>query len=132
MLGEQIGEERGKVSGYRVLSVEGPKVEVSFQATGNILGIEHTGMGTYWSVPKAGGFMYGEGQGVITTKDGDMMTWVGQGVGKTDAGGGANWRGAVYYSTNASKLARLNGIAAVFEYQIDAQGNTASKIWEWK
>jgi hypothetical protein len=27
--------------------------------------------------------MYGEGQGVITTKDGqDMATWTGQGIGK--------------------------------------------------
>jgi hypothetical protein len=132
MLGEQIGEERGKASGYRVLSADGPKVEVSFQAAGKILGIDHTDMGTYVSVPKAGGFLYGEGQGVILTKGGDMMTWVGQGVGKMEPGGAAQWRGAVYYSTNAPELARLNGVASIFEYQVDAQGNTSSKVWEWK
>jgi len=134
MLGEMIGEERGKATGYRVLPSDGvgPKVEVSFQASGKLLGIETTDIGTYWSVPKAGGFLHGEGQGVLTTRDGDMVTWVGQGVGKLGSGGSATWRGAVFYSTTAPKLARLNGVAVVFEYEADQQGNTSSKVWEWK
>ena len=39
MLGEQIGESRGKRSGRRVLSVDGGfKVEVSFESNGKVLG----------------------------------------------------------------------------------------------
>jgi hypothetical protein len=134
MLGEMLGEERGKVTGYRVLPSDGhgPKVEVSFQASGQILGIEGNDLGTYWSAPKAGGFLYGEGQGVLMTRDGDMASWVGQGVGKLGPGGSASWRGAIYYSTTSTKLARLNGVAIVFEYEVDQQGNTSSKVWEWK
>lgn len=134
MLGDLLGEERGKATGYRVLPSEGtgPKVEVSFQASGKILGIETTEMGTYWSMPKPGGFLHGEGQGVVMTRDGEMATWVGQGVGRIGAGGSASWRGALYYSTASTKLARLNGVAIVFEFEVDQQGNTSAKIWEWK
>jgi hypothetical protein len=41
MLGEQIGEEAGKVMVRRVISVDGDaKVEVTVQSTGSLLGIE--------------------------------------------------------------------------------------------
>jgi hypothetical protein len=42
MLGELIGEERGKLTGLRVLPHEGsgPKVEVTFRASGKMLGID--------------------------------------------------------------------------------------------
>jgi hypothetical protein len=41
MLGEQLGEFRGKVTGQRVLPAEGsrPKVETSFEISGTILGV---------------------------------------------------------------------------------------------
>jgi len=42
MLGEQIGEEKGKVTARRVISIDvGTKVEVSFQSSGKLLGVEH-------------------------------------------------------------------------------------------
>ena len=135
MLGEMLGEERGKVTGYRVLPSEGqgPKVEVSFQASGRILGIETTDRGTYWSVVRPGGALYGEGQGVLMTKDGEMASYSAQGVGRfTGKGGGVSWRGAIYYQTASQKLARLNGIAVIFEYEVDENDNTHVKFWEWK
>ena len=50
-------------------------------------GAEGTDIGTYSSVlrqEEGGGWvMYGEGQGVVTTKDGqEMATWTCQGIGK--------------------------------------------------
>ena len=33
MLGNQIGEDKGKVTGERVLDPNGPKIEVSFSAS---------------------------------------------------------------------------------------------------
>jgi hypothetical protein len=134
MLGELLGEERGKVSVYRVISVEGgaPKVEVSFQASGKLLGMDATDIGTYHSVPKAGGFLQGEGQGVVMTRDGDMASWVGSGVGKLGPGGSASWRGSLFFTTTSPKLGRLNGIAVVFEYEVDQHGATSSRFWEWK
>ena len=135
MLGEKLGEERGKVAGYRVLpsAGQGPKVEVSFQASGRILGVDTTDMGTYHSVMGAGGVLHGEGQGVIMSRDGDVVTWIGQGVGRfTGRGTAVSWRGAVYYQTASETFARLNSVAVVYEHDVDENGNLHTQIWEWK
>ena len=52
MLGEQIGESRGKRTGRRVLPTDaGFKVEISFEESGKMLGIEMNGFGTYTRRP---------------------------------------------------------------------------------
>ena len=134
MLGELIGEEKGKVTGLRTLEVgaAGPKVEVSFKTTAKILGIDSVNSGSYWSAMQAGGFLYGEGQGFSVTKDGDMMTWKGQGSGRLKPGGGASYRGAIYFLNATGKLARLLGTSAVFEHDTDANDEVTTKYWEWK
>jgi hypothetical protein len=133
MLGEQIGESRGKRTGRKVLSVDGGfKVEVSFEAEGKLFGIDVHEITTYWSAPRPDGSLYGEGEAVVIGADGLAATWKGQGVGKFAADGAVSYRGAVYYSSASPKLARLNTVAAVFEFEVDAEGNTHSKLWEWK
>lgn len=133
MLGEMIGELRGKRTGRRVLSVDnGFKVEVAFESTGKVLGFDVMEVGTYWSESRPDGTLYGEGRGVIVGADGNSATWKGQGVGRFVEGGSVSYRGAVYYSSASPKLARLNTVAAVFEFDADAEGNTHSKLWEWK
>lgn len=135
MLGESLGEERGKITVTRVLPPNGgqAKVEVSFQASGKIMGVESTDMGTYWSVLRPDGSLFGDGQGILMTKDGSTATWTGNGVGRlTGKGAGVSWRGAIYYHTDSRNLARLNNVAVVFEFETDENGNTHSKIWEWK
>lgn len=135
MLGEQIGEETGQTTGIRVLPDEGhgAKVEVSFQQSGTLLGAHVNDMGTYITVTRPDGTLFGDGQGVTMTEDGEVATWRGQGVGRfTGRGGGVSYRGAIYYQTNSERLARLNGIAVVFEYESDESGKTAAKSYEWK
>jgi hypothetical protein len=136
MLGDLISEERGTTTGRRVLphEGEGPKVEVSFQATGKMLGVDESDMGTYWTVARShgNGIMYGEGNGVLMTKDGDMVTWSGSGIGRFTGQGGAAFRGVVYYQTASERLSRLNGLAAIYEYESDAAGDVSLKVWEWK
>jgi hypothetical protein len=133
MLGKQIGEETGKVTSRRVLSVDGgPKVEVSLQTTGKLLGVETRGTITYWASVRPDGSLYGEAQGLVAGKGGEQATFKAQGVGKLLDGGAVSYRGAQYYFSNSPKLSRLNTIAAVFEYEADADGNTKSKLWEWK
>ena len=46
--------------------------------------------------------------------------------------GSVRYRGAIPYQTALPKWARLNSVAAVFEYDVDAQGNTKAQISEWK
>lgn len=133
MLGELIGESRGKRTGRKVLSVDGGfKVEVTFEDAGKLFGVDVNEIGTYWSVSRPDGSLYGEGQAVVVGADGLIATWKGQGIGKFNEGGAVSYRGAVYYYTASPKLARLNTAAAVFEFDVDAEGNTHSKLWEWK
>jgi hypothetical protein len=133
MLGEQVGELRGKRTGRRVLSAEGGfKVEVSFEDSGKVFGMDVNDFGTYVSAPRPDGTLYGEGQGVTMTKDGDMATWKGQGVGRFVGGGAVSYRGSLYFNSASPKLARLNSVAVVFEYEVDASGNTHTQMWEWK
>ena len=135
MQGEPIGEIAGKITGQRVLPPEAGimKVETSFQGSGKLLGVELMEIGSYWSTMRPGGILYGEGQGILMSKDGDSATWVGAGVGKpTGRGMGASYRGSVYFQTTSQKLARLNSTCVVFEYEVDENGGTKSKMWEWK
>jgi len=134
MQGEKIGEESGKVTSQRVLpNPDGsPKMESSFQASATLLGVKATNRGTYWSVVRPSGALYGEGQGIVIGEEGDMATWIGQGVGTMKEDGGVSYRGAVYYQTSSAKWSPLNSVAAIFEYEVDAQGNSRSQFWEWK
>jgi hypothetical protein len=65
-------------------------------------------------------------------KGGERATFKAQGVGKLLDGGAVSYRGASYYYSESTKLSRLNAVATVFEYEADADGNTKSKLWEWK
>ncbi len=134
MLGEQIYEARGKRTGRRALSTDGGgfKVEVSFESGGKLLGFDTHEIGTYWSEARPDGSLYGEGQGVILTTTGGMVTWKGGGVGKILETGAVNYRGAIYFTTATPQLTRLNPVVGVFEYDVDVEGNTHTKLWEWK
>lgn len=135
MFTEQIGEETGQITGIRVLPDEGhgARVEVSFQANGTLLGTHTTSMGSYTSVTRPDGSLFGEGQGVTMTDNGEMVSWKGQGVGHfTGHGTAVSYRGAVYFQTAAERLARLNSIAGIFEYDTDESGKTVDKTYEWK
>lgn len=48
------------------------------------------------------------------------------------SGGAVSYRGILYFQTASRKLARLNAAPGVFEYEVDAEGKTRTKIWEWK
>jgi hypothetical protein len=134
MLGTQISDEHGKVSGRRVLPSDGqgPKMEVTFETRGKFVGIDASDVGTYWTVVQANGALYGEGEGFITTEQGDVVQWVGTGRGRFTRQGGASFRGALYYKTDSAKLAHVNEVAGIFEYETDRDGNVTTKTWEWK
>jgi hypothetical protein len=93
MLGDQIGEVKGKLTGQRVLDIEEeqglPKIEYSFSANGRMKEVDITHMATFWSISRGTGVLYGEGQGVITTRDGsaEMATEIGRGAGQFTDGG---------------------------------------------
>jgi len=140
MLGDIIYEQKGKISGYRILDVEGPTIETSITGTGIINGIEVSDIVTYWSKPSSYQSSIqdnektfdAEGQGVILTKDGEMATWKGYGIERYN-GRNRTDRGSVFFKASNGKLAFLNNKIGVFEYEADDEnGNTNGKIWEWK
>jgi len=110
MIGDQIGESKGKRIVRRVVSSDPPTVEVSFEDRGNMLGVATSGFGTYQSVVRPDGSIYGEGSGAMTTADGEMISWKGSGVRKFGPGGAVSYRGMLYYRTPSQKLARLNNL----------------------
>ena len=136
MLGEKLFDIVGKVTGQRVLPGAAPGdvlIEVSFQGTGKVLGMDTLESGTYTCRMRAPGVLEGAGQGLSLTADGEAITWQGSGIGKpTGKGMAASWRGAISYCTQSPKLAPLNATAAVFEWDVDEQGNTRGKTFEWK
>ena len=132
MLGEQIGELRGKRLLRRVLSSDPLRVEVTFEDSGKVLGVDVNDFGTYTSQVRPDGGIYGEGEGAFMTKDGEAVAWKGSGLGKFKQDGGVSYRGILYYKTASQKLARLNSTPAVFEYEVDGKGDTGLKLWEWK
>lgn len=134
MLGEKIGEGKGKVTVQRVLPNPGggPRMETSFQSSGTLLGVSETETGTYIATSRPDGSLFGEGQGILMSKDGDVGTWTGQGVGTINNDGAVSYRGSVFFQSASPKWSKLNRVAVVFEYEVDAQGNTSAQLFEWK
>lgn len=134
MLGDKVGEGTGKVTTRRVLANPGgtPNMETSFEASGKVLGIDETEVGTYRSAVRPDGSLIGKGQGIVMGRGGEMATWTGQGVGTLKKDGGVSYRGAIYCQTASPAWSRLNAVPVVFEFEVDAQGNAHSQLWEWK
>src|SRR5712692_6596403 len=110
MLAGVLGQEQGQITLRRVLpdSGRGPEMEISFQANGVLLGVQTNDVGTYVASARLDGTLFGDGQGMLTTPDGELATWTGQGIGrKAGAGTGIAWRGAIFYQTSCERLRAL-------------------------
>ena len=133
MLGELIGETKGKISNRNVVSVEGPTIEATVASSGTLKGVQVNEILTYVASPSSKGILHGIGRGVINTQDGEIATFTGEGIGRFDASGLLTWRGAIFFHTSSEgKLEFLNNKVGVFEAQVDSQGNFADKTWEWE
>jgi hypothetical protein len=111
-------------------------METSFAMEGNYRGTPCTDVGTYLAVLREG-VLHGEGQGIVTSKDGQgMASWTGQGVGRFTSPGKVSFRGSLFYRTPSAseggKLSFLNNKVGVLEYEVDETGGCSVKIWEWK
>lgn len=137
MLGELLFESKGKITSQRVLSVENgiPKFEVSIAGTGVFTGsLEVATTWTYWVIQRTDGTSCSLGQGVIMTKDcRDVATATGRTEGKMVKSGKMRYVGALFYATHSeNKLAFLNHLVGVNEYEVDSSGNYEHRLWEWK
>ena len=130
MIGEQIIELKGQAPSIRVLS-DG-RTETSEQGSGSVLGVEAAWVATTLSTPMPNGVVLGEGNGIITTVEGDMVMVHKIGIGwSTGKGRKASRRGAFFHTTQSQKFGRLNKVVGMYEFESDEQGNWTAKIWEW-
>jgi len=119
MLGEQIGELRGKIVGQRVLDIEGNGTQVK----------QHL---TYIAKPVSPGVLRGTAKGVTMAGESETVVSTHEGIGRITASG-VRWRGTGFFRTSSTgKLAFLNNLVGLFETEVDAEGNFTEKIWEWK
>ena len=136
-LGSPIMESNGMITGQRVLEVYPiPKMEVSFFQNSTLKGnISASEMGTYESVMKKDGSVYGKGQGMIFTQNGEMAIYTAQGIGHTAPNGNMVFLGSLFFDTNSTtgQLSFLKNMVGMFEYEVDHRdGKTTAKVWEWK
>jgi hypothetical protein len=123
MLGDQIGESAGKATSMKVLPGEDyryVKMEVTIQETGKVYGVDGMNMGTYVAFERVRGQLFGEGQGIIATGDGESAIWNGHGVGRmTGQGMGMSFRFSIaYQAPQTGNLARLNEVLVIGEHEV--------------
>jgi hypothetical protein len=108
MLGELLYERKGKHTGSRILNADEYKVEHSITEEGKFKDIEITEIGTFWTIPAGKKVTYVEGQGMITTKDGeDTATFRGHGIGTSKGQVSVSFRGSVFYKSSSSTNGKL-------------------------
>ena len=132
MNGPEIGGGHGKRTGRRVLSTEPLRVEASFEDSTKLLGLDGMNIGTYDATPKPDGSLYGVGQGAFASFNGEIATWKAIGVGAFGPDGSVRYRGQISLTSTGATLSKLNSAAVLYEFSIDAQGNTQSTFFEWK
>lgn len=132
MLGDQIYEGKGKVSGTRVLDVNVPKVENNYTVQSKLKGIEVIETGTFTSTMRSDGAQYGEDKAIIMTHDGSVATMTAQGIGRAMGPEKISFRGlAIMGPVNSGKLAAFNNLCIVFEAELEGD-NLSIKGWEWR
>lgn len=135
MLGEKIGEEKGRVTGRRILPGDSDnrfvKMEVSMETEVTLLGQPGRNIGTYTIVGRGPGQVYGEGQGMFLGADGETAIWNGHGVARLEQSGAMHIAASVAFQATSEKLVKLNGMLVVAEHHSDMENNVSSVLFEW-
>ncbi len=136
MLGDKIGEESGTVVSRRVLPGDADmryvRMEMTFVANGTLYGVPGEDTGTITIVERGPGQIYGTGQGMFMSAEGDGVIWNGLGVGTAGPDGVISFAAAVTYQTSSAKLSKLNGLMGMVENKLSMAGDVSSTSVEWK
>ena len=133
-LGELVLEDSGQITGIRVLSTDtsGTTLELNLQLSGTIRGVGQNTLWTYTMLQRPDGSLYGQGNGVLTTVNGDVIHLIGSGSGKANPGGTVRFCTMLHPHGATGQNADLNGIGLAGEYEVAADGTATNKCWEWK
>lgn len=101
-----------------------PKIESTFVANSTILGkISSHDLGTYQTTLYPNGSVHGEGNGIITTADGEMVTQTAEGIGNTNPAGDVRFEGSlIYHTSSIRELSNFNNIIGFFVYEVTQEG----------
>ncbi|MDX1371483.1 MAG: hypothetical protein R3321_03395 [Nitrososphaeraceae archaeon] len=138
MLGDLLAEEKGRITGQRILKPDlygKPRIEISAIGEGKIRKkIEYMEIWTYITEQRSDGVQYGQGIGIMTIKGSNEVVSVkGQGIGRITESGIMRYVGIDFYSTSPTgKLSFLNESVGIFEYEPEKTGNYTAKVWEWR
>jgi hypothetical protein len=136
-LGDPFYVEQTKSTGIRVVDVtHGPKIEVSFAGNGTINGtVNVMDIGTIWTIPinASENILYSEGQGVLTTQQGEMATYTQQATGEITPEGRVIFQGVMFFKALSpiGQFASLNNQMSIYNYESDLAGNAVRQVWEW-
>ena len=133
-LGELVLEDSGQITGIRVLSTDasGTTLELNLQLNGTIRGVGENTLWTYTMLQRPDGSLYGQGNGVLTTVNGDVIHLIGSGSGKANPGGTVRFCTMLHPHGATGQNADLNAIGLAGEYEVAADGTATNKCWEWK
>jgi hypothetical protein len=140
MLGELIYESSGKIVSQKVVDTGdiyylSAKVELSYSGSGYMQGIGNvTETWTFVNTHLKNNITQGIGKGVIMTDDGNGVATA------TELGRGFHmspesivYPGARVFSADSNgKLAFLNELVGVTQWEVDSLGNYKVKMWQWK
>jgi hypothetical protein len=131
-IGNLTYQENGRVTGKRVLDVNGPVMENSYSASGTLKGnIPVTNIGTIKVFIRSGGAIYGEGQGVMLSRNGEIATWISQAIGHADQNGNVIvYDSVVFGLSSTGNTSFLNNMMLVFKQLVSQTNNVSSKAWE--
>ena len=138
MLGGQVGETSGRVTGTRVLPGDDyryVKMEITVQETGTLCGAEGMNIGTYTIFERVPGQIYGQGQGIFESAGGDGAIWNGHAIGRPGSSGGMSTSirfSIAFQAGQTGPLSRLNSVLVIGEHEVDVEGFTKTTFWEWK
>ena len=133
-LGELVLEDSGQITGIRVLSTDasGTTLAVNLQLSGTIRGVGENTLWTYTMLQRPDGSLYGQGNGVLTTVNGDVIHLIGSGSGKANPGGTVRFCTMLHPHGATGQNAALNAIGLAGEYEVAADGTATNLLWEWK
>ena len=126
-----------KLIGQRVVSTANditPQIEYTNMENGTIKGVGNViNLQTWIDTSRSPRIIYGIGQGVITTADGqDMATWIGYGIGRSNINGTTTYHDVILLNTNSTgRLAFLKNLEGLHIAEADGNKRT-TKIYEWK
>ena len=132
MIGDKIGDTKGKTTNIRSLGVTNgvAVLESSFQDDGKIHGVDVHVIGSYTSTPRMDGTIFGEGSGIMMSREGDVVTWRAISVGRVLPTGASKWRVTFVFEPSTGKLAKWSERPAFAEYDVDPAGNQTGHYFD--